>query len=124
MDGHVVVVGGGLAGLAATAALAQRGLRVTLFESRPRWGGRASSFVDLSTGESIDNCQHVNLGCGTNFRHFCRTVEIDSFFVREKRLTFIGPDGRASRLSAAPLPAPLHLLPSLACLPYLSLNEK
>ena len=121
---HVIVVGGGLAGLAAATALGQRGLRVTLIESRPRWGGRASSFVDQATGQRIDNCQHVNLGCGTNFKHFCHTVGIDAFFVREKGLTFIGPDGRASSFSAAPLPAPLHLFPSLVRLRYLSLSEK
>ncbi len=122
---HVIVVGGGLSGLAATVALAERGLRVTLLESRPRWGGRASSIVDQGTGETIDNCQHVNLGCGTNFQHFCRTVGIESLFVREPKLTFIAPDGRASSLSAAPLlPAPLHLLPSLARLRYLSAAEK
>ena len=125
MTAHVVIVGGGLSGLAAAAALAGRDkLRVTLLESRPRWGGRASSFVDQATGQKIDNCQHVNLGCGTNFQHFCRTVGIDSLFHREERLTFIGPDGSESAMSACPLPAPLHLLPSLARLRYLSWTEK
>src|SRR5260370_30739273 len=124
MDDHVIVVGGGLAGRAAAAALGERGFRVTLLESRRGWGGRASSFVDQATGEIIDNCQHVNLGCGTNFQHFCRTVGIDSFFVREKSLTFIGPDGRASSFGASLLPAPLHLAASLIRLRYLSLSEK
>ena len=36
---EIVIVGGGLAGLAAASALVGRGLRVTLFESRPRLGG-------------------------------------------------------------------------------------
>ncbi len=124
MASRVVIVGGGLAGLAAAAALGERGLSVTLLEARPRWGGRASSFVDQTTGEPIDNCQHVNLGCGTNFRHFCRMVDIGPFFVRERGLTFVGPDGRTSDFAAAPLPAPLHLFPSLLRLPYLSLSEK
>jgi len=125
MTSRVIVVGGGLAGLAAAAMLAERGLRLTLLESRPRWGGRASSIVDQATGEAIDNCQHVNLGCGTNFQHFCRMVGIDSFFVCEPGLTFIGPDGRANSFSATSLlPAPLHLFPSLAGLRYLSLTEK
>src|SRR5262245_48267080 len=124
MDGRVIIVGGGLAGLAAAAALAERRFAVTLLEARPRWGGRASSFVDQATGETIDNCQHVNLGCGTNFRHFCRTVGIESSFVREPRLTFVGPDGGMNSFRAAPLPAPLHLFPSLLWLRYLSLSEK
>ena len=122
---HVVIVGGGLAGLAAAAALSARGdLQVTLLESRSRWGGRASSFVDQTTGETIDNCQHVNLGCGTNFQHFCRTIGIERFFHREDALNFVGPDGRISRFAAASLPAPLHLFPAFLRLRFLSLMEK
>lgn len=125
METHVVIVGGGLAGLAAAAGLAGRpGLRITLCESRPRWGGRASSFVDQTTGETIDNCQHVALGCCTNFFHFCRQVGIEPFFCRERELTFIDARGRMNRLSAAFLPAPLHLAPALARFGFLSWRDK
>ncbi|RPI81394.1 MAG: FAD-dependent oxidoreductase, partial [Planctomycetaceae bacterium] len=71
---HVIVVGGGLAGLACAAALADRRFRVTLLESRNRLGGRASSFLDATSGEWLDNCQHVSLGCCTNFTQFCGQV--------------------------------------------------
>src|SRR5690348_10787867 len=74
---HVVIVGGGLAGLAAATALVGRGLRITLFESRPRLGGRASSFLDPTTGEPVDNCQHVSMACCTNLADFCRRVGTD-----------------------------------------------
>lgn len=125
MDGrHTVIVGGGLAGLAAAAALAERGGRVTLLEARAKLGGRASSFVDAETGETIDNCQHVSLGCCTNLTHFCRTVGIDSLFRTEERLTFIGPDGSEAVFDESPLPAPLHLLPAFRRLNYLSAREK
>ena len=63
---HVAVVGGGLAGLAAGSALADSGFRVTLFERRAYLGGRASSYQHPATGEVVDNCQHVLLGCCTN----------------------------------------------------------
>ena len=59
----VGVVGGGLAGLACALRLARAGVKVTLFEQRRRLGGRATSFVDQQSGETIDNCQHVALGC-------------------------------------------------------------
>jgi len=124
MGNRVAIVGGGLAGLAAAVALAGRGLAVTLLESRPRWGGRASSFVDQATSEAIDNCQHVALGCCTNFLQFCQTVGIQKHFDRESLLTFVGPDGRTSALSAAPLPAPLHLFPSFAGMRFLSWSDK
>src|SRR5438046_9962744 len=41
---HVVVVGGGLAGLAASVALAGHGIGVSLLEKNPRLGGRATSY--------------------------------------------------------------------------------
>src|SRR3954447_20675159 len=69
---HVVIVGGGLAGLAAASSLLGRGLRITLLDSRPRLGGRASSFTDPVTGEQVDNCQHVSMACCTNLADFCR----------------------------------------------------
>ena len=79
MQPSVLIIGGGLAGLAAATALAPRGFRVTLLESRNRLGGRASSFNDSATGQLIDTCQHVSMGCCTNLTHFCKTLKIDSF---------------------------------------------
>lgn len=121
---HIVIIGGGLAGMAAAAALATLDYRVTLLESRPRLGGRASSFVDQTTGTTIDNCQHVNLGCCTNFQHFCQVTQIADGLQTEPAITFIGPNNRAHTLAASWLPAPLHLLPSFARLSYLSWYDK
>lgn len=41
---HVVVVGGGIAGIAAAAVLAERGAQVTLLESLDRLGGRVAAW--------------------------------------------------------------------------------
>ena len=59
----VVVIGGGFAGLSAAAALADAGARVLVLEARPTLGGRASAFTDPATGETVDNGQHLMLGC-------------------------------------------------------------
>jgi squalene-associated FAD-dependent desaturase len=120
----VVIVGGGLAGLAAAAALAGQGLEITLLESRPRLGGRASSFRDPATGEPVDNCQHVSMGCCTNLADFCRRVGTATLFRREPALTFLGPDRRLSRLAAGPWPAPFHLAVSFLRARYLSASDK
>lgn len=120
---RTVIVGGGLAGLAAAVALAQRGVGVTVLESRPRLGGRASSFLDKTTGTQIDNCQHVNLGCCTNFQHFCRTLGLSDLFRTERALYFIGRDRIVNRLRAGPLPAPLHLALAFARTSYLSMDD-
>ena len=121
---HVVIVGGGLAGLAAASVLVDRGLRITLYESRPRLGGRASSFQDPSTGELVDNCQHVSMACCTNLADFCLRVGTSHLFRREKAVVFLGPEGRLSRLQAGRLPAPLHLAGSFLRASYLTWSEK
>ncbi len=121
---HVVIVGGGLAGLATAAALVGRGLLVTLLESRPRLGGRASSFPDPATGELIDNCQHVSMTCCTNLDDFCRRVGTRELFRRVRTLVFLSPEGRRSELKAGRLPAPLHMASSFLGANYLSASEK
>lgn len=120
----VVIVGGGLAGLAAFLELSRRQIPVTLLESRPRLGGRASSFVDRATGSAIDNCQHVAMGCCTNFAAFCETLCVTDFFRREERLWFVGPDNRISRFAAGPWPAPLHLAGAFAGLKHLTWRDR
>jgi squalene-associated FAD-dependent desaturase len=124
MSDRVAVVGGGLAGLAAAVALAQRGCRVTVLESRARAGGRASSFGDASSGMLVDTCQHVSMGCCTNFAHFCRCVGIAHFIQPQRSLNFLTPDRRASRFAADPLPAPFHLARSFLRAHYLSFADK
>src|SRR5882724_2618716 len=121
---HVVIVGGGLAGLAVASRLVDRGLRITLLESRPRLGGRASSFSDPATGELVDNCQHVSMACCTNLADFCARVGTRHLFRREPSIVFLSPEGRISRLRAGILPAPFHLAGSFLKANYLSLVEK
>ncbi|MBT4865457.1 MAG: FAD-dependent oxidoreductase [Planctomycetaceae bacterium] len=124
MPENVIIVGGGLSGLAAACALAERGVRVTLLESRPRLGGRAGSFTDRTTGTQIDNCQHVTMGCCTNFQKFCDTVGVSELFRRETQLNFVGPDGSIDTLASSWLPAPLHLFGGFRRLRYLSRADR
>jgi squalene-associated FAD-dependent desaturase len=120
----VLIVGGGLAGLAAAVALAPRGYRVTVLESRPRLGGRASSFSDPATGQLIDACQHVSMGCCTNFAHFCRTIGVEHFLEPQRTLWFRTPDRRTSTFRSDPWPAPFHLGRVLAGAHYLTATDK
>ncbi len=120
----VVIIGGGLAGLAAAAGLASQGVACHLIESRQQLGGRASSFIDPARGEVLDNCQHVSMGCCTNLAQFCQSIGAGDCFRRDTSLTFIGPTGRSTVMRAAPLPAPLHLFPSLASLHWLTWGER
>jgi len=51
-DSHVIVIGAGIAGLAAARALAERGIRVTVIEARERVGGRV--FTQHTDGATVE----------------------------------------------------------------------
>ncbi len=121
----VAIIGGGLAGLSAAAALTAAPCRVQLFEARRSLGGRAASFRDPVTGELVDHCQHVGMGCCTNLVDFCRRTGIGEKFRRDRVIHFIGPDGRQYPFAAVDwLPAPLHLAPGFWGLKYLSVADR
>ena len=120
----MAVIGGGLAGLAAAQALAERGHSVTVLESRNRLGGRAGSFTDAASGQVIDACQHVSMKCCKSLAHFFRTVGVEHFLQSQKELYFLTPDGRMSRFKANRLPVPFHLAPAFLRMHLLSFSEK
>jgi zeta-carotene desaturase len=121
---RVAIVGGGLAGLAAGCALADIGLPVTLFERRPYLGGRASSYEHPGTGEVVDNCQHVLLGCCTNLIQFYQRLGVEDRIRWFEELTFLEPGGRASAIRPSLLPAPLHTAPAFLRAPCLRFTDK
>jgi len=120
---HVVVVGGGLAGLAASIALAENGLRVSLVEKHPRLGGRATSYL-LPSGEYIDNCQHVTLRCCTNLEDFYRRIGVSENIKYYDRLVFADSKGRRAEIKSSRLPAPLHVATSFLAFPLLTWRDK
>jgi len=120
---HVIVIGGGLAGLSAAVALADAGVRISLFEKSPRLGGRAASYV-LASGEHIDNCQHVTLGCCTSLEDFYSRLGVGPKIAYYDRLTFAESTGRRAAMKASGLPAPLHLLPAFVIFPFLKWKDK
>ncbi len=121
-----IVVGGGLAGLAAACDLADAGVRVTLIEKQPFLGGRAYSYQDKASGMEVDNGQHVFLGCCTEYIRFLKRLGVYQSVHLQKRLRVrvIDKVWGESLLESAPLPPPLHLLPSLLRFRSLSPREK
>jgi zeta-carotene desaturase len=108
----VLIAGGGLAGLAAAAALGRDGWQVDLFEARPYLGGRATSYAVPAGGdelpETIDNCQHVLLRCCVNLLDFYQRLGVRDRIRFYREFYFIEPGGRISVLKRGRLPAPLH----------------
>ena len=109
---HVVVIGGGFAGLSAATALADAGARVTVLEARPTLGGRAAAFTDPVTGERVDNGQHIVIGGYRETFRFLRRIGADANVRLQKRLAvqIVDASGRSSQLVCPSWPAPFHLL--------------
>ena len=109
---RVLILGGGLAGLAAAVTLAAEGFRVSVHERRPVLGGRASSSPTGEGEEAVDNCQHVLMRCCTTLWDFYGRIGVQQKIRFSDRITFLERSGVPSVLTGAPLPAPLHLGPS------------
>jgi len=123
---HVGILGGGLAGLAAGVALAERGVRVTVFEARPQLGGRAYSFVDEASGEVVDNGQHAMMGCYHHSLDFFERIGATAKLARQDnlRVAMVDTRGGQGRIAAAPLPSPLHMLAGILGYRLLSHRER
>jgi squalene-associated FAD-dependent desaturase len=121
---RVLVAGGGLAGLAAAAALGSAGFDVELFEARGFLGGRATSYPLADGSEVIDNCQHVLMACFVNLLDLYDRLGVRDRIRFFREFHFIEPGGRVSTLKAGLLPAPMHFLGSFARLRFLSARDK
>ncbi len=123
---EVIVIGGGLAGLAAAAALGGAGHSVKVLEARPFLGGRATSY-EVGNGEEaefIDNCQHILLRCCVNLLDFYQRLGVEHDIVFSREFSFIEPGGRRSVLRCGMLPAPAHFAESFLKLSFLNFSEK
>jgi hydroxysqualene dehydroxylase len=112
---RLVVVGGGLAGMAAALRAADDGAEVVLVERRARLGGLTWSFE--RKGRSFDNGQHVFLRCCTAYRAFLDRIGAADQVRLQDRLDVpvVAPGGKTAHIArtSLPLPSPLHLAPSL-----------
>ncbi len=116
---RVVVVGGGLAGMAAALACADAGVQVTVLEAKKWLGGATASFE--REGLLIDTGQHVFLRCCTSYLGFLdRLGAADQTYLQPRMdIPVLSPGRSPARLRRSGLPAPLHLGRALAGYPYL-----
>jgi zeta-carotene desaturase len=123
----VNIVGGGLAGLAAAAALGSAGFQVDLFEARPFLGGRATSFPVSPAddgAELIDNCQHVLLRCCVNLLDFYTRLGVADRIRFYREFYFLEPGGQLSKLERGFMPAPFHMTSSFLRMRCLGVGDK
>ena len=107
------MIGGGLAGLAASLACADAGARVSLFEARARLGG--ATWSARHRGLEIDNGQHVFLRCCEAYLGFLGRLGVRDRVALQPRLRVpVASPGRAlAWIRRGALPAPAHLARSL-----------
>jgi zeta-carotene desaturase len=119
-----IIIGGGVAGIAAACALADAGVHVELVEKRPMLGGRASSYVDGQTGEILDECQHGTMRCCTNLADLLERLAVHDRIRYFSDLHFLDGDGKRSVINRCGLPAPLHTSFSFLTFASLGLRDK
>jgi squalene-associated FAD-dependent desaturase len=129
LNSHAVIVGGGLAGIAAALDCLDHGVAVTVLERRGHLGGLTWSFTH--NGLVFDNGQHVFLRCCHEYLNLLDRIGAADDVEIQARLDIpvLAPaseDGPAhlARLRRSAWPAPLHLASSLMRFPYLPLADR
>ena len=114
---RVAIVGAGTSGLAAAVKLysahSSRPFAVTIFESRREAGGRTRSFIDSETGDTLDNGQHLLMGCYTSTIEYLRTIGSEHLLQKQNSLEipFLLPNEHRMSILKLPahLPVPLNM---------------
>lgn len=121
---QIIVVGGGLAGLACAKELVEHGANVTLLEAQPRLGGKATSWTD-DDGDIIESGLHVLTPRYESLLSILADVGAQHNLVwRDPAYTYALRGGRVGRLRLAALPPPLHLLGGILRYEHLTWRER
>ena len=107
----VVIVGGGLAGIACATGLSNSGQAVVLLEETSSLGGRARSWIDRKSGDVIDIGPHLLLSEYANLRALLDQLGTSGRLVWQSEKSY-GAHAADSRPHA--LTPPLRLLPGPA----------
>jgi hypothetical protein len=120
-DSRIVVLGGGISGIAAAWRLRQTGASVTLLEARTHLGGRLASHKAPDLPTAFDNGPHLFLSSYARARRLFKELGIQANFEYPYpgAIPFIRSDGQRGRLREWPLPAPLNFAGGLLAFPAL-----
>lgn len=118
---HVAVIGGGCAGLAAAARLAEQHIPVTVYESSPQLGGRARGIHWKN--QALDNGQHILLGAYSETLSLLKLAGVaeDEALLRLPLQLSMRPD---FELRACNIAAPFHILAGLIRAKGLSVGDR
>lgn len=124
MSRTIVIVGGGIAGIAAALRVAEAGEAPILIETRRRLGGRATSFHDPRSGRILDNCQHVVMGCCSNVLDLYDRLGVLDAIEWHKTTYWANPPHEPDALTPGRLPAPGHFTAAFLRMKAFTFAEK
>lgn len=121
-----IIIGGGFAGLSAAVHLSLKGKKVELIEASPKLGGRAYSLIDKNTNTTIDNGQHIIMGCYRDTLEFFRIINAEENLIHQKRLkvNFLKPYFTLASLEVKSGIYPFNLASGLLRYSAISFNDR
>ncbi len=110
-----IVVGAGFSGLTSAAYLSKAGYQVEVIEASKKLGGRAYSFTDNESQTTIDNGQHILMGCYSDTIKFFKTIgAYKNLNVQKKmKVNFLKENFKLLPLDCSSLFYPFNLLVGL-----------
>ena len=119
-------MGGGISGLSAGVALSERGIPVIVLDQKPVMGGRAYSFYDATSGDIVDNGQHVLIaGYSRTFNFLRRIGTLQQLTIQPSlSILFHHPQRGFRRLTLPHLPSPFHFLAGILTCSLWSFHDR
>lgn len=122
-DRHVIVVGGGIAGLASAAVLAERGVRVTLVEAQPTLGGRVRAWP-VGDGRTMSRGFHAFFRQYYNLRALLRRADPSlNRLLPISDYPLTRPDGLTDSFTALPRTPPWSIVGFVLASPTFRLRD-
>lgn len=119
----VLILGGGLAGLAAAKRLVDNGFQVHLVEKRDIFGGKVSSWKDAE-GDWIETGLHCFFGAYKEIYDLMKEIGVyDAILWKKHELNYTLSKGERFTFRTWELPSPFHLTPALFANGYFSISE-
>jgi squalene-associated FAD-dependent desaturase len=119
---RIIIIGGGVSGLASAVFLSDAGYDVRLYESCNHLGGRAYSFTDRGSQYTFDNGQHILMGCYQYTLEYLKKIGSFQHLDIQNNLSanFRSINQTSFGLKCNNLPAPLHILYGLKKVEFVS----